>query len=361
MKILFWTDGFWPRIGGTETQTLQLIKTLQKRGHEIRVLAQKKETLKEEEAYRGIEIKRFCFETILSQKNPQKLLPVEAYFQTTLKEFKPNIIHLHMPLGWSAFAFLLFKNKLPIPSLLTLHSSLFEEGKGVPLIEKFTSAVDRICPVSQSIHDEMETLLPRCCPKLRLNLNGLSPPEILSLPLPFSPATLLLFGRLRQEKGFDTAIRAFALLKNRGELLIAGEGPELSSLKQIATELGVIDSVRFMGNIEREQIPSLINKATIVLVPSYFEAFGLVALEAMQMKRPVIASRVGGLQEIIIHDETGLLIPPKDPEALSSAIEDLLRTPQKAILMGERGYLRSLDWTVEKTALRYEKIYQELL
>ena len=104
-----------------------------------------------------------------------------------------------------------------------------------------------------------------------------------------------------------------------------------------------------------------INQSTIVLVPSFFESFGLTALEALQLERPVIASRVGGLVEIISDGETGLLIPPKDPIALCGAIQTLLSDPQKTIKMGIDGRKSAMErFSLQKNVEQYINLYEEL-
>ena len=366
MKVLFWTDGFWPHTGGLQTQSFQFIENFQKRDHQCMVLTRKHQTQeKEDETYRGISIKRFAFDTIIAKYELKNIRSIQDYLESLLREFQPDIVHLNLCLGWSTFVFLLFKHLFHIPIVLTLHTSLFDKGKTFPIIEKIVSSVDKICCVSNWAIREIEENLPSIKNKLRLIYNGLLIPEIDPTPLSFSPPTLLLLGRLCPKKGFDTAIQAFSLLKksnSNARLLIAGEGQERQTLENLVNQLGLLDSVQFTGEVERDKALSLINQATLVIVPSYSELFGLVALEAMQLERPVIASRVGGLQEVISDGETGLLVPPQNPGILYQAIQELLENPEKAIRLGKQGRKSTMEkFTIHQNVVHYENLYKELI
>lgn len=365
MKIFFWTEGFWPRIGGIETQAMQFIEEMQKRGHQYVVLAQKDgPDSKEKEEYNGITINRFDLFEVFSKRELKHLRSIELYLEWVVKEFQPDIIHLNTSVGWSAFVFLLFKKVFQSRVVLTVHSPFFYGNHTNPLMEKLSTAADQICCVSNWVLTETKRLIPTAGGKLKLIYNGLPMPEIDPSPLCFSPPTFLLLGRFTKEKGFDTAIRAFSLLKRGNSivrLMIAGEGEECPSLEQLVDELGLRDSVEFTGGLVRDKVAQLMNRATIVIVPSYFESFGLVALEAMQMGRPVIASRVGGMQEVIADGKTGVLVSPQDPIVLHKAMEDLLKQPEKAQEMGIQGHKRAMErFTLHQNASQYEALYQEL-
>src|SRR4029077_4031681 len=162
----------------------------------------------------------------------------------------------------------------------------------------------------------------------------------------FDPPRLLCLGRLVAEKGFDSAMTAFALVRNRlpsARLVIAGDGPERSKLQQQTIELGLADSVEFVGSVPPETAAHLIDEATLVVMPSRLEGFGLVALEAALMARPVVAARVGGLPEVVLHEQTGLLVEHEDHEDLAEAITLLLDHPRTATMFGEAAQRRAKE------------------
>jgi len=365
MKILFWTDGFWPRRGGIETQSLQFIEHMQKRGHEYQVFAQKDSAeLKDREELKGITIKRFSFNEVISKKEIKLLHSIQSELQATLREFQPDIIHLNANVGGSAFVFLLFIKMFDIPIVSTIYAPYSYKNKIPPIIEKLAHAVNVMCCISKWVLSEMKTKLPQIKSKLQLIYCGLPAPEDLPSPLSFSPPILLLLGRLSVEKGFATAIEAFSLLKKEGsqaKLVIAGDGPERMKLEKLTNELGLNNSVTFKGNLKEEEIYPLFNEATVVIVPSLIESFGLVILEAMQMSRPVIASRVEGIPEVVSEGETGLLVPMQNPVAFYEAIQQLLKDPEEAIRLGKMGRQKAIDhFTLTPYLTQYEALYREL-
>jgi glycosyltransferase involved in cell wall biosynthesis len=168
-------------------------------------------------------------------------------------------------------------------------------------------------------------------------------------------------GRLIPIKGHIVLLRAFAAAKREVPALqldIAGRGPLEPALRALALELGVADSVHFLGQIS--PIQDAIERASIVVVPSMGEGFGMVALEAMERARPVIAAEIGGLGELVRDGETGILVPPGEAGPLGDAIVRLAADPALAREMGEAGRERALSrflqsFCTERTELLYEE------
>jgi hypothetical protein len=164
--------------------------------------------------------------------------------------------------------------------------------------------------------------------------NGIPlPPYVAPRPGRRGPVHLLVVGRLSVNKGQDVAIRAVAMLVARGcdvvLDLVGGVFPGYEQhereLVGLVEELGLRERVRFLGY--RDELRSSYAEADIVLVPSRMESFGLVAVEAMASGRPVIASAVGGLAEIVRAGSTGWLVPPEDAAALAAGVLDVLDDP----------------------------------
>jgi glycosyltransferase involved in cell wall biosynthesis len=170
---------------------------------------------------------------------------------------------------------------------------------------------------------------------------------------------MLCIGRLIPIKGHLVLLRALAQARARvpGVTLdVAGRGPLEPALKAYARELGVEDAVRFLGFVS--PIQQAVEASAIVVVPSLGEGFGMVALEAMERARPVIASSVGGLPEIVADGESGLVVPPSDAEALADAIVTLAGDLPRAAAMGEVGRVRALtQFTPERCVERVEALY----
>jgi glycosyltransferase involved in cell wall biosynthesis len=171
---------------------------------------------------------------------------------------------------------------------------------------------------------------------------------------------LLCVGRLIPIKGHIVLLRAFAAARRRIpdlQLHIAGRGPLEPALRALAIELELEDSIRFLGYVTPVQ--RAIEDAAIVVVPSMGEGFGMVALEAMERARPVIAAEIGGLGELVQDGRTGFLVPPGEAEPLRDAIVALGSDLARAAAMGEEGRRRALarflqDFCTDRTELLYE-------
>ncbi|HET8594719.1 MAG TPA: glycosyltransferase [Intrasporangium sp.] len=173
-------------------------------------------------------------------------------------------------------------------------------------------------------------------------------------------ARLLLVGRMVPRKGFDTAIRALALLPD-AELVIAGgptraeveHDPEAVRLMAIAEEVGVADRVVFLGQVPHAEMPGVYRSVDIVLATPWYEPFGITPLEAAASGRPLVGSAVGGLLDSVADGVTGRLVQPRDPRALADAIRAILADPVLAARLGAEARVRALerfDWDIVSAA-----------
>ncbi len=174
---------------------------------------------------------------------------------------------------------------------------------------------------------------------------------------------LVVVGRLVPIKGHDTLLRAIARAAREVpglELEVAGAGPLEAELRSQAAALGLDGSVRFLGQVPGAS--AVMERASVVLVPSLGEGFGMVALEAMERGRAVVASAVGGLPEIVVAGETGLLVPPGDAAALAAAVVELAGDPDRARAFGAAGRTRALEsFSQERCTARTDELYSEAL
>ena len=167
--------------------------------------------------------------------------------------------------------------------------------------------------------------------------------------------------KLRKEKGVEYLIKSIpAVLEAfpRVVFLIVGDGPLRGELEALTRALGVEKNVIFAGY--REDVPRVLSVFDIKVLPSVTEGFGIAILEAMAMGKPVIATGVGGVKEILKDGETGFLVPPQDPEALSERIIYLLRNEDEARQLGIRAREESKKYDIDLCVRRLEELYFEL-
>lgn len=148
---------------------------------------------------------------------------------------------------------------------------------------------------------------------------------------------LVLVGRLEHEKGAADAIDALALLgatRPTAHLVLVGDGARAEDLSERAAARGVGERVHQAGRLPDREVAAVVGASDLALVPSRYEPFGLVALEAMAAGTPVVVTRTGGLPEVVEHGHTGAVVPPADPAALAAAVAGLLDDPARGRLMG---------------------------
>ena len=175
---------------------------------------------------------------------------------------------------------------------------------------------------------------------------------------------LLLLGlaKLTRRKGFDLLLTALARLGDdpRWVFALGGDGPEAEPLAARAAELGLSERVRFLGR--RDDVPELLDAADLFVMPSRAEGLGVAALEAMAAGLPVIASRVGGLGQAVVHEGTGLLVPPDDVDALEAALRRLLDDGALRERLGAAGPNHIAEhYSADTMVDAYLALYREVL
>ncbi len=193
--------------------------------------------------------------------------------------------------------------------------------------------------------------------------------------LPADRCMVLFVGRIEPLKGIDTLIRAMACLKSQSidrpvYLVIIGGEPdvppdqmtgEMARLQQLCDELCIGQMVVFLGKRAQDTLPYYYSAADVVVMPSSYESFGMVALEAMACGTPVIASQVGGLAFLVRHGETGFLIPEGDHVALCEALTRLLNDSTLRARLGKRAQEYAQHYCWERIANRMIHLYHDLM
>jgi glycosyltransferase involved in cell wall biosynthesis len=179
------------------------------------------------------------------------------------------------------------------------------------------------------------------------------------------PATLprpavVFVGRLHRQKGVDTLVTAVRRLPSDTMLTLVGDGPERRAIERQAREMGIAERVRITGFVPHADVPALLAAADVVVLPSRYEELGTALVEAMAAGRPIVATAVGGIPEVVRDGVGGLLVPADDPAALAAAIGRILADPALAarLAAGARERAAGYDWDrlAERTAAVYETV-----
>jgi glycosyltransferase involved in cell wall biosynthesis len=182
------------------------------------------------------------------------------------------------------------------------------------------------------------------------------------LPAPDGTLRVLTVSRLVVSKGQDDLLRAMAILKQRGHKLrlrIGGDGPERAALTKLTADLGITDIVSFLGSLAEDQYLAEMQATDLFVLASHGEPMGVVYMEALATEAATIGTAAGGVGEVITDGVEGLLVPPKNPQALADGIEKLLKNPELREALGHAGrqkVLANFDsrrWAAEM----YRRIY----
>ncbi len=404
MRILMLAQFYPPTIGGEERHVHDLSIELVARGHDVAVATLWHEGMPEFECDQGVRIHRIRssmqrLPALFSEKGRQHSPPFpdpEALWalRRVLKCERPDIVHAH---NWIVHSFTPLKAWSKARLVVTLHDTSlicaqkrfmchgalcngpgflkclgcaadhYGTAKGVPTtlanwiwgkIERQT--VDMFLPVSQAMVEATQLAkhgVPyRVIPNFVPNDVGGSLSDAAPLPAQLPEGNYLLFvGDLTRDKGVEVLLRAYAEMGSQVPLVLIGR-------PVFDFSVSFPPNVLVLQNWTHDAVMSAWRRCTIALVPSTcLESFGIVALEAMTMGRPVVASCIGGLSDIVVDDETGFLVPPGDALALRQAIQCLLDDPARRERMGALARQRVAEFQAGTVVSRIEQVYQEVL
>ncbi len=297
-----------------------------------------------------------------------------------------DIIHAH---DWLvAFAAIALKNEFKIPLLATIHATEYGRNRGHIGSETaqaihstewwLTYEAWRVICCSWFMANEVTTIFRTPFDKHDVIPNGVETERFDSLDgidltdvrsQYAAPDERLVFyvGRIVYEKGLHVLIEAAPRVLAafpQVRFVVAGTGGYLETAWRRASELGVSDKVHFTGFIPDSYRDRLFRVADVAVFPSLYEPFGIVALEAMAAKTPVVVSNVGGLAEVVTHNETGLLVYPDNPDSLAWGILETLYHPDWAAARAANAYRRVVEeynWPAiaRRTIGVYERVVRE--
>lgn len=208
---------------------------------------------------------------------------------------------------------------------------------------------------AHKVAEQRVTVIPNGIDLAQYQRPAMIPDEL----LPGEPR-ILFVGRIEWEKGVFTALDAFAAIAAdlpHARLRIVGTGTQVEAVNHAIERANLVDRIEVLGHVDHERLLQVYASSDLILAPSSYEPFGLVALEAAALGVPLIAGRTGGLAEFVEPGRTGSLVPPADPAALADAIRGVLADPRAAALMATAAgaKLSAYDWS--QVAARTQEVY----
>jgi glycosyltransferase involved in cell wall biosynthesis len=343
--------------GGGEAQVLGLLTYLCRKGHRNDLLTHPGGRLFEQGGSLGV--KRLS----LVARNDLDLRPVPA-LRRLIRSEQYDIVHLHTK---RAHTLSLWLPRGPqCPKYVVTRRMDYPETKSWYTRYLYNRRVDGVVAISRVI---MKLLTEAGVERDRIRLihSGIDPERFVHCAAAVTEreavAVVGIVAALEERKGHRYLFEAAAALKRRGhkiKYLVAGEGPARRQLEERVKALNLADEVRFCGFVS--DAPDFLSQIDIFILPSLYEGLGVAVLEAMAAGKPVIASRVGGLPELVADGETGLLVAPKNVEGLAEAIARLADDESLARAMGKKGAaLARANFSLERMAVQNEAYYYELI
>ena len=361
--------------GGMNVYVMQLAKEFGRRGHQVDVFTRCHDPLDPQivelgEGARVVHLKAGPYDTTkqdLHQFIPEFLNALESFRSD--RDIEYDLIHSHYWL--SGRVGIAQSQKWNVPHLATFHTLAKtklrarageQESEVRASVERMVMEdADGMVVSTETEKDDLVRLYQASRSKIKVIPAGVD----LELFYPRDKReakqklgieenrVILYVGRIEPLKGLDIMLEAVSLLEGCAEtrLVIVGgsleEDAELERLKGLSESLGIENKVTFTGSVPQEMLPDFYSAADVFVLPSYYESFGLVALEAMACGTPVVASRVGGLNTFIKQGETGYLIPWRCPEPFAQRLEMLLANPALKDSMGRaaRAQAQEMSWS----------------
>ena len=365
VHVLHVYKDYFPVLGGMENHIKVLAEAQVKRGLAVTVLVTSPTSSTSVHDLNGVRVmKAGRLATVAST-------PLSIALPRLLSRERPDITHLHFPYPVGELSQLFFGKGNPL--VLTYHSDVVRQRQILrfyrPFLMKVLRAADRIIATSDR-YVESSPFLGKVRHKCRViplaidqaPFERVDSSDTRRIREAYGEPLLLFVGKLRYYKGLQYLLEAMKDIPAR--LLIAGTGPMEREWKDLAASLGLGEKVVFLGEVDDGELPALYHGCDIFVLPASerSEAFGLVQVEAMASGKPVVSTELGtGTSFVNIHNETGLVVPPRDVPTLRNAILTLLANEGLRREMGAAARLRALrEFSLPTMVTRTLDIYGEL-
>ncbi|MBP7087688.1 MAG: glycosyltransferase family 4 protein [Candidatus Omnitrophica bacterium] len=378
MKIALITPTYLPNKGGVETFLLDLVGYFNSQGHNIKVITQKyPQKSKPQEDINGIEVIRFLFfdpklpsftlRSILAYLYTFLLAPLNLIrFFIAIDSFNPDVISYHFPgaINYFLLFYLRLRRKKIIVSLHGADTRELPYASNISrfLLQKILKKANFITTNSHFILKEAMLIEKNINQKARVIYNGIKQDFLSNQnPYRYKERYLLSMGRLIAKKGFDILIKAFnEVLKFRNDisLFIVGEGPEKENLVRLINKLNLEDKIKLLPWSSRGQVAQYLKGCQFLVLPSRYEAFGMVIIESWLAEKPVVTRSLGGPQEIIKDGINGLLVKEETAQDLSKSMIRLLQDNQLYDNLVRNIRDMAKEFSIENTGRQYLEVFK---
>ncbi|HET7025855.1 MAG TPA: N-acetyl-alpha-D-glucosaminyl L-malate synthase BshA [Gemmatimonadales bacterium] len=366
----------YPTYGGSGALATELGIELAKRGHEVHFITDaapfRLRGYHERVTYHEVETRIGNYP--LFTHFPYTLALASKQYEVALRE-RLDVLHVHYAIPHATTAWIareMLARTHPIKVVTTLHGtditlvgqeSIFFE------ITKFSiEHSDRVTAVSADLRDETYRAFGCGASDIRVIPNFVNLAEYRpgdgharAELAPAGHRIITHISNFREVKRVKDVVRVFARIQKAmpATLLMVGDGPEREDAEVEARALDVAKDVRFFGRLDT--VAEILQASDLFILPSQTESFGLAALEAMACGAPVIASRAGGVPEVVEDDVNGILEPPGSVEAMGRRAVDLLRSPERLAAMRTAAIARAGQFSADAVVPQYEAVYREVL
>ena len=376
MRVVMLSNSFPPEIGGIQEHVSNLAQTLARQGHQLKIVTvRRNKSERVRDTFAGLDVTRVPQLNLPRTLTTQYLAITTALLIAMRLRGQADVVHYHTfwPDAFTAFVV----NKF-VPTIYTAHESRFLLMAEQPRSRRWLKLALRpfqgiLAPSTEllevtrqlGVSPEKSAFIANAvdASKFRPGLNGETVRARYGVPM--DHCLILCPRRLVPKNGLEFLIESLPSIRRSSRavsVLIAGDGPERERLEARVRELGLQDSVIFAGSQDNNDLPEFYGAADIVAIPSLKEATSIAGLEAMASACAVVATNVGGVPEIIEDGVSGLLVSPRNPEALAQAITPLIETPELRTQLGLAARARvEQKFTWEQVASETTRAYERAI
>ena len=384
MRVLFSGQTYYRKDNGQAVFMIRLAEGLARAGHEVMALAPSMRGIAQRELLNGVIVQ--TVPALHLGHNLNVTAFSDGWVEDTIAEFAPDIIHIQdhfflsrtvlriarlrgIPIvGTNHFLPANWSNNLYIPRSVqgVVHKAMWKD-----MLQVFNQLDAATTPTETAVAilRKQDIRIPVKAISCGVDQDEFFPDADIErsvirhhFRLPLDVPVLLYVGRVDREKGLDYLVAAAAQLPPGAcQIAIAGKGMNRDSLIEMAHELGIAERVTFLGYVDSEDLPLLLNCADAFVMPSWAELQSIATLEAMSCGKPILAANARALPELVEHGTNGFLFNPQNADSLAESIQLFLSMPERWEAMGQASLQRARPHQMEYTIKRYLEWYESIL